>query len=206
MDETINGQAPDKSKAYTFEDVWAALMESRVRNEELRVRMDESYVRMVESHKRTDAEIDKLSKNIGGLGNTLGALIEEMFTPDLWMKFEKIGLPIHSQSRYKNFNDGKRVIAEVDVYLENGEYVIPVEIKTDLSENNVNEHIERIAIIRDYMDARNDGRKLIGAVAGGIVRENVRNYAHKKGMYVIEQNGGSASIAPAPMNFVAREW
>ena len=100
----------------------------------------------------------------------------------------------------------KAFLAEADFFLENGEYAMPVEVKTELSVSDVNEHIERLAKIREYMDARNDKRKLVGAVAGEIVAENVLHYAQKKGLYVLKQSGDSVTIAAAPHNFKQQEW
>jgi hypothetical protein len=56
------------------------------------------------------------------------------------------------------------------------------------------------------MDAHNDKRKLVGAIAGGIVAENALRYAQKKGLYVLTQNGDSVRIASAPLNFKRQEW
>jgi len=46
----------------------------------------------------------------------------------------------------------------------------------------------------------------MGAVAGGIVPENVLRYAQKKGLYVVEQSGDSVTIADMPQGLKVREW
>ena len=97
-------------------------------------------------------------------------------------------------------------IAEADFFLENGDCVMPVEVKTDLNVEDVNEHLERIQTIRHYMDTHGDHRKLMGAVAGEIVPDNVLNYAQKKGLYVLKQTGDSVGVATAPQNFTAKVW
>jgi hypothetical protein len=51
-----------------------------------------------------------------------------------------------------------------------------------------------------------DARRLVGAVAGAIVPKNVRRYAQKKGLYVLEQSGESVEIAEAPEGFPPQEW
>ena len=100
----------------------------------------------------------------------------------------------------KLYEDG-RALVEVDFFLENGLYAMPVEIKTELSVLDVDEHLDRIEKIRQYMDKRDDKRKLVGAVAGGIISENVMKYAQKKGLFVIEQTGDSVAIATMPEGF-----
>jgi len=192
MDYITTEQAAENAKGLTFENVWAALMETRQR--------------MDESHHRTEKAISDLTKNIGGLGNRLGELVEIMFTSELWKTFNGLGYEFNSQSQRRKFIDGDSVIAEADVFLENNEFAMPVEIKVTLSADNVDEHIEQIERIRSYMDSHGDTRKLLGAVAGGIVPENVSSYAHSKGLFVIVQNGESVLVAAMPQDFVAMQW
>ena len=140
------------------------------------------------------------------MGNKLGRLTEALFSAELWKKFDDQGYEFIKQASHYKFVENKRVIAEADFFLEDGKYVMPVEVKTDLLVSDVNEHLERIDVIRRYMDAHGDGRKLVGAVAGGVVEENVLKYAQKKGLYVFVQTGDSIMVADAPPDFKAREW
>ena len=48
--------------------------------------------------------------------------------------------------------------------------------------------------------------KVMGAVAGGILKDNILNYAQKKGLYVLFLNGESVSIADSPEGFVPSIW
>jgi hypothetical protein len=52
----------------------------------------------------------------------------------------------------------------VDVWLENGEFVLAVEVKSYLRIEDVKDHIERMAILKRYGEERGDKRKLLGAV------------------------------------------
>jgi hypothetical protein len=90
--------------------------------------------------------------------------------------------------------------------IENGVYVMAVEVKTDLSTEDVNEHIERMDIVRKYADEHEDKRKYLGAVAGGIVSESARKYARRKGFFVLEQTGDTVKIAETPKEWKPREW
>ena len=188
-----------KNQAYTFENVWAALLETRANNEEAHRRMDEALTRL-------EKTVANTSKIVGGLGNLQGRLTEAMFEAELCKKFYDIGFSFDKQSSRYKFRENGQTLAEADFFLENGEYAMPVEIKTELSVSDIDEHIERIAIIRGCMDVRGDKRKLAGAIAGEIVAENVLNYAHKKGLYVLTQNGDCVAIADAPHNFKRQEW
>ena len=183
------------------------IQESRERSEK---EMKESRERSEKQMQETQKIVDKLSSNIGGIGNTLGEFTESMFSGALWEKFADYGIPVHRQSTRMRFGEGKgaskRTLAEADVFIENGEYAIPVEVKTKLDVDDVDDHLERIGIIRGYLDTHGDKRKLLGAVAGGVVPEKVIKYAHKNGLFVIVQSGDSVTIASAPEGFTAREW
>ena len=193
-------QAAEAAKGLTFEIVWAALMESRVRTDEL-------YAQTQKQFDKTQKSIDEMSRKIGGIGGSLGDLTESMFSGVLWDKFEEYGIPVSSQSARKTFRDSnKKLLAEVDIFIENGQHAIPVEIKTKLSERDVDEHIERIETLRRYFDARGDKRKLLGAVAGGLVSEKILKYAQDNGLFVLVQSGECVTIADPPEGFKAREW
>jgi hypothetical protein len=83
---------------------------------------------------------------------------------------------------------------------------MPAEIKTELTIEDVDEHLERIAVIRKYLDDHEDKRRVVGTVAGGIAPENVIRYAQKKGLYVVVQSGQSVELSEAPTTFKAAEW
>ena len=225
MDIISAEQAAEQAKGLTFEIVWAALMETRQRMEESHQRMQESQLHLEEhfkeqmkesqerndktfreSQERTDKILSELSKQLGGIGNNVGELTESMFGGRLWEKFAEFGIPVTEQSTRRRFANNKETIAEVDIFIENGQYAIPVEIKTKLKTEDIDEHIARIEKIRSYFDAKCDTRILLGAVAGGIVSDHVLNYSHSKGLFVIVQSGDSVTIADTPEGFKPREW
>jgi RecB family endonuclease NucS len=153
----------------------------------------------------TDKQIGELSRNIGGLNNTFGKWAEEMVSAKLWEKFRAIGYTF-THCGPREFWEGDRMVVQVDMLLENGEYAMVVEIKSKLSEEDVEEHLERIGKVRKELDKRGDRRKLVGAVAGMVVTGEVRKYAQKRGLYVLVQSGNSAALAESPEGFKAREW
>ena len=68
------------------------------------------------------------------------------------------------------------------------------------------EHLDRLAVIRGYLDAKSDNRKVVGAVAADIIDKKVLNKAYEEGLYVIAPSGESIEILPVPEDFKAREW
>jgi len=203
-------QALEEAKGLTFEKVWAALMETRMRMEESRQEAErsrqESEKSMKKYQRRMDKMLKELSNNVGGVNNKLGLLTEASFSGELWKKFDDFGYNFTKQAPHVKFIIDNKVAAEADFFLEDGKYVMPVEVKTEPSEKDVDRHLKRIEIIRQYMDAREDKRKIVGAIAGGIIAKNVMEYAQEKGLYVFVQTNDSIAVADSPANFKAREW
>ena len=217
-------QAAENAKGLTFEIVWAALMENRQQMQESEKKTDKILAEMSERSKNTEkalAEMSKntaefsrdtkqimaeLSKNIGGVNNSLGRLSEGLFSVGLDEKFNELGYPFTKQGPHVKFKENGKVIAEADYLLENGDYAMAVEVKTDLKQTDVDDHMQRIAAIRRYFNARADKRVLVGAVAGVMVRENVLNYARGQGLYVLTLKGDAVTVADLPKDFKAREW
>ena len=190
-------------------------LESQKRMQESKKRMEKSEKRMEKSEKRlqkrmeeTQKAIKELSNNIGGVNNALGRFTESLFSTGLDEIFTELGYTFSKQGPHVKFKDRAtgKILAEADYFLEDGEYAMAVEVKTELKEGDVNDHMDRIAVIRAYFDERNDRRTLVGAVAGGIIHENVLKYAQKQGLYVITKRGDSAVIADMPEDFKARKW
>jgi predicted AAA+ superfamily ATPase len=95
--------------------------------------------------------------------------------------------------------------AEVDVLLENGDIVIAVEVKSKPNDEDVDDHLQRMEILRRHADGKQDKRRYQGAIAGAVMSDEVRRYIEKKGLYVIEQTGDTVRIS-IPPGFKAHEW
>ncbi|MBF0143035.1 MAG: hypothetical protein HQL59_06205 [Magnetococcales bacterium] len=73
---------------------------------------------------------------------------------------------------------------EVDLLVVNGEVVILVEVKSKLKRDDVREHVERLAEFKDFFP-QYAGKRIMGAVAGIVIEENVDLLAMKEGLFVI---------------------
>jgi hypothetical protein len=213
-------EAAEAARGLTFEKVWAMFQETDKQIKELSREADrrraetdkqikelstETDSRIEKRFMETDSQIKKLSKNIGGLNNVFGRWAEEMVSAKLWEKFKTLGYTF-THGGPKKYWENDRTVAQADMFLENGDYAMPVEIKSNLTLEDVDDHIERIEKIRYQMDKRGDKRKLVGAVAGMVVPENVREYARKQGLYVLVQSGDSVVVADTSQGFKPREW
>jgi hypothetical protein len=179
----------------TIEDNERFYEESKRRSEELNKKMEEA----AEERKRTD-------RIVGELSNRFGELAEHLVGPSIKEKFNALGFTFDAMSRDLEITskDGKSY-AEIDIFLENGDVAIAVEIKSKLLQKDVDAHIKRMEILKAYSAHRQDKRKFRGALAGAIVTKEVKEYALKTGFYVIEQTGDTVKIA-APSDSNLREW
>jgi hypothetical protein len=174
---------------------------------ELSEKADKRHEETEQQMKETGRLIKELSKNNGGVNRSFGRFMEEVYSARIWDKFTELGYEFTTGCRNKKFKEDRQTIAEADIFLENGLFAMLVEIKVDLTMEDIDEHIERITTIRDYLDRHGDKRTLVGAIAGGIAPENMVNYAQKKGLYVVVWSGDAAAVvAEAPPTFKAREW
>jgi hypothetical protein len=58
-------------------------------------------------------------------------------------------------------------------------------------------------VMRQYALREISGKKLLGAIAGGVVLIEVREYAQASGLFVLELNGEHVSLLESPADFVA---
>jgi hypothetical protein len=82
-----------------------------------------------------------------------------------------------------------------------------VEVKRELDrKDDVDHHLKRMALILTYPPAECNGKKLIGAMAGGAVDPDIQEYAHQAGFFVLELTGESVHLAELPAGFTPRQW
>jgi hypothetical protein len=176
---------PPESSGLTFEKVWAMFQETDRRMKETDRQMQE-----------TDRILRKM---MGDLGKKFGTIIEHLFIPNLKEKFNALGFVFEKSS--PNVLIGSKehnIYAEIDVFLENGDAALAVEVKTQANIADVRDHVERMEKLRRYFDLHHDTRKLYGAVAAAIIPGNVLEFALKRGFYVIQQSGDNVDIVEPP--------
>ena len=185
--------------ALNYEKVWEMFQETDRRFKDSEQRLKETERIIKELSRETD-------RKIGELGNRFGELAEHLVAPNITEKFKALGFTFEQVSQDIRITDSKgQFLAEIDILLENGDIVIAVEVKSKPLERDVDKHIERMEILRRRADLRKDTRKFRGAIAGAIMKDEIRNYTLKAGFYVIEQTGGTVKIT-VPDGFVPREW
>ena len=187
---------PDYPRGLTFEDVWAGLMENRIQMEETDRRL-----------KETERLIKRNGRQIGGLHRRFGELAEHMVAPGIVKRFNELGYHFHSVAPggIRILDESGKVKTEVDLLLENDEYMVAVEVKTRPVEHDIEHHMRRLEILREHRNMHHDSRKIQGAIAGAVFPQEVKKLSLDAGLYVIEQSGDTMQI-DIPDGFIPREW
>ena len=194
------------------ETIWAILQEVAQSQKETdrivkenAITQKETERQIKESQRETDRIIKEIGKNLGNFTNSFGDVVEHMIAPNLQEKFNEFGYDFQEASTNVKVRNKKNDIKfEIDVYLQNGDIAMLVEIKADLTISDINDHIERLEKMRKYADIRGDNRHFIGAIAGIAVKLKVKEYALKNGFFLIEPNGEDFFIT-SPFN-KPKEW
>ena len=192
----------------TFESVWAALQETDRIIKEVGRKQEETAQQMKETDrqiKETDRQIKDYNKRFGDFTRRFGEVVEYMLAPNLVKKFREYGFQFNEAMSNRVFSDDDdNTLFEVDIFLQNGDKAMLVEVKTKYTTEDVKEHIKRLEEMRKYADLRSDKRVFLGAVAGVVMTSHVKKYALGKGFYVIEPSGETVNITPP--NGKPKEW
>jgi hypothetical protein len=61
-------------------------------------------------------------------------------------------------------------------------------------------------LLMQYPPAEIKGKKVLGAMACGVVDTKISDYAFGKGFFVMQLTGDTAVLATPPANFEPHEW
>ena len=186
-----------------FETVWAIMQENALQLKEIDRLLKES----AERQKEIERQQKETDRQLGRIGNRFGEAIEYMVMPNLVQKFREMGFVFTKAYPRADIADREnKIYAEIDITLENGDKVMIVEVKSKPTTENVTEHIERMEKVRLHGDLHGDRRVFLGAIAGMIIQDNVKEFALKSGFYVIEPSGETFIITAPEGDYSPREW
>jgi hypothetical protein len=168
---------------------------------------DRQFKEIALQSKETDRFLKDIGRQIGGLHRNFGELAEHLVAPGIVKRFNEAGFHFESiaEGNYKILKPNGAVRTEIDLLLENTQHLIAVEVKTKPAEQDIDHHIERLKILREHTDAKHDGRKILGAIAGAVFLTEVKQLTLEAGLYVLEQSGDTMQIE-LPEGFVPKEW
>jgi hypothetical protein len=203
-------------KGLSFGVVWRGLQETRKLIEEYAKGLAETKALFAENAAKAEKEMAETRKELkesakeldikmGRISNRLGDIVEHIVSPGVLKSFENMTGYRFTRAGPALYKDNGEFLAQVDLLLENGGYALAVEVKSKPNNGDVDEHIERMGILRQYADAHGDKRKYLAAIAGAVVDNSVRKYALKNGFFVLEQAGADMKVS-APAEGKLREW
>jgi len=182
----------------SFESVWAALQETdRI--------LKENAKQQKEWQQETDRIVKGNAYEIGKLSKRMGEVVEFMVAPNLCEKFREFGLNFSQSSQNADITDkDNKIFFEIDVKLENGDKAMLVEVKTKPTTEDVKDHVKRLEKMRVYANLHGDKRMFLGAVAGVVMKDNVKKYVLNQGFFAIEPSGETFNIISP--NGRPKEW
>ncbi len=132
----------------------------------------------------TDKRLNKYFETVKILDRNWGKFVEALVEPSVAKLFQDIGiLVVGSEQRKKRQIGGESI--EIDILLVNGDTVIAVEVKTTLSVDDVNEHINKhLKSFKHFFPEYKD-KTVYGAVAYIHVDEKADRYAYRQGLFVL---------------------
>jgi len=210
MTEAVMDRPMPTGEVLTFEKVWAIFQEIGEKQKETAKQLQETDKQQKETAKqmqKTEKYLDKIGRQMGGLHNKFGKLAEHLVAPGIAKRFNEMGYHFDSMATRgcKVIEQGK-VKAEIDLLLENGETIIAVEVKVNPAIKSIEHHVRRLEILRDHRQKLNFPRKkILGAIAGAIFEDNIKEAVCEAGFFVIEQSGDTMKIN-VPEGFVPREF
>jgi len=170
----------------TIEDIREILKQLAQSQQELSQAQQELSQAQKETDKQikeTDKQINRVSQQIGELGNRLGEFVEWQVRPAVVRLFQERGIDVHEfhpDISVKRDNEG----LEIDLLVVNDTDAILVEVKSKLTQRDVDEHLQRLAKFKRLMPRFRDV-KALGAVAAMIVPNEVASYACRQGALLV---------------------
>lgn len=183
----------------TLEDTWKLLHELSLKFAET----DRQFKETALQFKETDRKIKEVSASVGRLSSKLGDYVEYSVRPAAVRLFRERGIDVHEvHQQVSAKRDGEEL--EVDLLVVNNSDVIAIECKSTLSVDDVNEHLERLDKLKRLLPTYAN-KRVMGAVTGMVMPDNVTRYAARQGLFVIAQTGEHLAVANAD-NFTAKIW
>jgi hypothetical protein len=152
------------------DEIWEILRGLAKSHEEFKVEQQafresqKETERIIEKIQRETArEIKEVNKSIGRLTNRLGEFVEEAVRPAAVKLFRECGIDVHEvQQNIVVKRNGEGL--EIDLLVVNDKDTVAIECKSNLSIDDVNEHLERLDKIKRLIPRYKDNR-ILGAVA-----------------------------------------
>ena len=199
-------KAEEAEKQHAEQEKEAA--ERQKEAEERKKEAAEREAKWQKKHEETERIVNEVSRQMGGLHNSFGEMAEFMVAPGIIDLFNDLGFHITQSAEHgiKILDEKKRLRAEIDLLIWNGDYIIAIEVKTSLGEKDIEKHRKRLEILREDINKTGDRRKIVGGMAVAVLNDNDRKAILDAGFYLLEPSEYSRMKMDLPEGFVPREW
>lgn len=141
-----------------------------------------------------DRRFQETDKKIGELGNRLGEFVEGFVAPAAIRLFKERNIEVNGLSRnIERKNKALDLATQIDLLAVNSDFCVVIEVKSLLSVDDVNDHLERLEKFK-LLFPEYAHHKVYGAVAAMVIPTDVGRYAYRKGLFVIGQTGTAVKI------------
>jgi hypothetical protein len=151
----------------------------------------------------TDRMVRQTSEQLGKLGNRLGEYVEYSIKPALVRLFRERGIDVQ-QVHMDISAKSDHLATQIDLLVVDGDICVVVEAKSKLSNDDVDEHTERMEMFKRLFPRYGDTRAM-GAVAAMVLPEDVARYAYRQGFFVITSKVEDVVILNDE-DFTPAEW
>ena len=170
-------------------------------------RINQTLDRTALLSEKTEKKLKEIGEQMGGLHNSFGELAEHLVAPGIVERFNEMGYAFDKvcPSGCIILDEKGKTKAEIDLLLENSEYIVAVEVKSKAVEKDIECHVKRLQTLREHRDKHHDSRKARGAIASAVFLPGIKEKVLEAGFYVIEQSGDTMRF-DVPEGFVPKEW
>jgi hypothetical protein len=155
-------------------------------------RFQETDRRFRETERVMKEQNQRVDEQLGKLGNRLGEFVEWQVRPAAVRLFQERGIDVNELSADLSVQKGDDGL-EIDLLVVNGSEAIAIEVKSKLTQADVDEHLERLDKFKKLLP-RYQSLKILGAVAAMVTPSEVARYAYRQGLFVIAQSGDNLVI------------
>jgi hypothetical protein len=211
-----------QKKQITIDDIFALFKESEARLEKESAERKElaaewntkfqkesaewrerSEIRIAEAEARSAREDKKLRKQLGGIGNTLCGIAEQMVNAGVAEVFNSYGYTFGDSIRHYELTVDKKIIGEVDIVLFDGDFLAFIEVKSKVEKEHIRQHLDRIDLFKKHEKGKFwENKKIVGAIGGMVFSDEACDIALKNGLYVIKQSGKNLKMDEPPQRLV----
>ena len=192
-------------EALTYEQILALFKQNSEQFAEVRLLFAETEKQIKTLSAETDKQIRNLSKQVGEITDTMGRFAEEQVRPKILELFRQRGIELEETHLHVRVEKDGKFFLEIDMLLINTTYCVVVEVKNTLRHKDIDDHLSRLAKLKQTPGRTIQGTTMYGAVAGMIINEEVEHYAAKNGLFILKPKGDDIEIRNTS-GFKPRTW